>query len=82
MGMAAQTCTQNAMVPSARCAAGMTVYCNELTGGIPCREDAYAALQLYQLYVKDDPALMTYQELVEYELRNMKHTTESKPQGT
>lgn len=55
---------------------------NALTGGIPCREDAYAALQLYQLYVKDDPALMTYQELVEYELRKMKRTADSKPEAT
>ena len=46
-----------------------------------CREDAYAAMQLYQLYVKDDPTLMTYQELVEYELRNIKGTAESKPKG-
>ena len=36
-----------------------------------CREDAHAAMQLYQIYVKDDPALMTYQELVNYELRKM-----------
>ena len=28
-------------------------------------------MQLYQLHVKDDPALMTYQELVEHELRKM-----------
>lgn len=55
---------------------------NALTGGIPCREDAYAALQLYQLYVRDDPALMTYQELVESELRKMKRPAESKPDGT
>lgn len=46
-----------------------------------CREDAYAAMQLYQLHVKDDPALMTYQELVEHELRKMNSSAESKPAG-
>ena len=35
------------------------------------REDAFAALQLYLQHVRDDPALMTYQELVEFELRNL-----------
>lgn len=36
-----------------------------------CREDALAALQLYMLHIKDDPALMTYQELVDFELRSV-----------
>ncbi|KAL0038246.1 hypothetical protein WJX79_010065 [Trebouxia sp. C0005] len=35
------------------------------------REDAFAALQLYLQHVRNDPALMTYQELVDYELRNL-----------
>ena len=35
------------------------------------REDAHAALQLYHLHVKGDLALMSYQELVEHELRSM-----------
>ena len=36
-----------------------------------CREDAHAVLQLYLLHVRDDPAFMTYQELVDFELRNL-----------
>lgn len=36
-----------------------------------CREDAFAALQLYLQHIRNDPALMTYQELVDFELRNL-----------
>ncbi len=36
-----------------------------------CREDAFAALQLYLQHVRNDPALMTYQELVDFELCNL-----------
>ena len=54
---------------------------NALTGSIVCREDAQAAMQLYQLHVKDDPALMTYQELVEHELRKMRSTPKHGPEG-
>ncbi|DBA92652.1 TPA: hypothetical protein ACH3X1_002865 [Trebouxia sp. C0004] len=35
------------------------------------REDAFAALQLYLQHVRNDPASMTYQELVDFELRNL-----------
>lgn len=35
-------------------------------------------MQLYQLHVKDDPDLMTYQELVEHELRNLRGIADSK----
>lgn len=38
-------------------------------------------MQLYQLYVKGDLASMTYQELVENELRSMHSTAESKSEG-
>ncbi|KAL3137266.1 hypothetical protein ABBQ32_006812 [Trebouxia sp. C0010 RCD-2024] len=47
-------------------------------GNHSAREDALAAMQLYQLHVKDDPELMTYQELVEHELRDMVGTVDSK----
>ena len=36
-----------------------------------CREDAHAALQLYLLHIKNDPDLMTLEELVEFELSSM-----------
>lgn len=40
-------------------------------GNHTAREDAFAALQLYLQHVRNDPALMTYQELVDFELRNL-----------
>ena len=36
-----------------------------------CREDAHAALQLYLLHIKNDPDLMTFEELVQFELSSM-----------
>ena len=52
--------------------------CQCSTSSIPCREDAIAAMQLYQLHVKDDPELMSYKELIEHELRNMRGIESSK----
>lgn len=57
---------------------GQTICCHAFTSSALYREDALAAMQLYQLHVKDDPELMTYQELVEHELRDMVGTVDSK----
>ena len=40
-----------------------------------CWEDAFAALQLYLQHVRNDLFLMTYQELVDFELHNLPITS-------
>ncbi len=40
-----------------------------------CREDAFATLQLYLQHVRNDLFLMTYQELVDFELHNLPITS-------
>lgn len=52
---------------------------HEQTACVLCREDALAVLQLYQLHVKGDPALMTYQELVDHELHNILSSAAGNP---